>query len=182
MRLLQWRELHRHVFELVVAPVPGQRVGRECLEDQLETFGIDLLAFLGVLAIEGNLIRHGAAPETDFQPPAAHVIEHADFFEHPQRMVRGQRINEGTEAQPPGALPDCRQEHAGRWRHAERREVMLGDMVGVEAEAVESFDHLQPLLVIIAQRQVVAVEVIENAEFQAHYGTIYSTDARAFFD
>ena len=46
---------------------------------------------------------------------------------------------------------------------------MLGDVVGIKAAAVESFDHLQALLVIVAQGQVVAVEVIENTEFHAHY-------------
>ena len=174
MRLLQRLDLHRHVLELVVLAVPGQRLGRERLEDQLQPLGIDLLPVLGVLPVVGNLVGHRAAAETDLQPPAAHVIEHADFLQHPQRVMDRQRIDEGAEAQPLGALRDRREEHAGRGRHAERREVMLGDVIGVEARAVEGFDHLQPLLVVVAQRQVVAVEVIEDAEFQAHAGCVHS--------
>src|SRR6185436_3002650 len=45
---------------------------------------------------------------------------------------------------------------------------MLGDVIGVEARAVERLDHLQPLLVVFAQRQVVAIEVIENSELEFH--------------
>ena len=60
------------------------------------------------------------------------------------------------------------EEHAGRRRHAERREVMLGDVIGVKAGPVERLDDFQPLLVIVAQRQIIAVEMIENAEFQRH--------------
>ena len=42
---------------------------------------------------------------------------------------------------------------------------MLGNVVGVEAVTVESLDNLQSLLVILAQWQVVAVEMVENTKF-----------------
>ena len=93
-------ELHRHVLELVVAAVPVQRVDREGLENEFEPLGIDLLPLFGILPVIGNLERHRAAPEADLEPSAAHVIEHADFFEHPQRMVNRQRVDEGAKAQP----------------------------------------------------------------------------------
>ena len=47
---------------------------------------------------------------------------------------------------------------------------MFGDVIGVKAGTVQGLDHLQPLLVILAQRQVVAIEMVENAEFQIHTG------------
>ena len=45
---------------------------------------------------------------------------------------------------------------------------MLGNVVGVEAVAVESLDNLQSLLVMFAQWQVVAVEMVENTKFHFH--------------
>ena len=46
---------------------------------------------LGVLSVVGNLVRHRTAPEADFQPAAAQVVEHADFLQHPQRVMQWQR-------------------------------------------------------------------------------------------
>ena len=43
---------------------------------------------------------------------------------------------------------------------------MLGHVVGVEAQAVVALDELQSRLVEIRQREVAAVEVVEDAEFQ----------------
>ena len=47
----------------------------------------------------------------------------------------------------------------------ERRAVMLGDVIGVEAGAVIGLDELQPRLVEIAQRLAAAVDMVEDAEF-----------------
>jgi hypothetical protein len=88
-------------------------------------------------------------------------------------MMDRQCINECAEAQPPRALPDRRQEHAWRRRHAQRREVVLCDVIGVKARTIESLDNFQPLLVILAQRQVIAVEMIENTKFQVHSETTH---------
>ena len=56
--------------------------------------------------------------------------------------------------------------------------MVLGDVIRVEAGPVERLDDLQPLLIVVAQRQVVAVEVIENTEFQAHADVARSKCAR----
>src|SRR5580700_3173934 len=96
-------------------------------------------------------------------------------------MVHRQGIDEGAETQPPRSLSDRRQEHARRRRHAERREVVLSDVVGVKTGAIKSFYHLEPLLVEIAQRQVAAVKMVEDAESQLHACYPYrnaSSDAR----
>ena len=70
------------------------------------------LSVLGVLSVVGNLVRHRAAPETDFETSAAQVVEHADFLQYPQRVMQRQRIDECAETQPLGALRDRREEHA----------------------------------------------------------------------
>jgi hypothetical protein len=80
-------------------------------------------------------------------------------------MIKRQRIDQRPKAQPFGALRDGGEKDARRRRHAERRRVMLGEMIGVETGAVVKLDQLQPGLVIIPQRQVITIEVIENSKF-----------------
>ena len=41
---------------------------------------------------------------------------------------------------------------------------MFRKVIGVEAAAIERFDDLQPLLIIVPQRQIVAVQMVENTE------------------
>jgi hypothetical protein len=55
--------------------------------------------------------------------------------------------------------------------------VVLRDVVGVKARTIECLDDLQPLFVVLAQRQIIAVEMIENTEFQVHAGSIRSIRA-----
>ena len=100
------------------------------------------------------------------------MIEHADFLDHPQRMIERQGENHRPEAQPLGALRDRRQENAGRRRHAERRPVVFGKMVGVESRAIEQLHDRKPLLVIIRQRRGAAIQVVEDSEF--HRGLRYT--------
>jgi len=78
-----------------------------------------------------------------------------------------QREDQRTEAQSPRALRHRGVEHARRGREPERRRVVLGRVIGVEAAAIVGFDDLEPLLVEIVQREIIAVEVIENAEFHS---------------
>ena len=59
------------------------------------------------------------------------------------------------------------QEHARRGRHAERRRMVLGEMIGVEARAIVGLGNPQAVLVVVRERAAVAVEMIEDAEF--HY-------------
>src|SRR6195256_810555 len=75
------------------------------------------------------------------------------------------RPDQRPEPKVPGALCNGAQEYARRRRHAERRRVMLGEMVGVESRAIVGFRNLEAILVIIRERAAVTVEMIENPEF-----------------
>jgi len=108
------------------------------------------------------------ATETQFQPAAAHMVEHHDFFSDPQRMVHRRDIEQGTEAQSLASLRHRRKEHAGRGRHAERGRVMFGDMIGAKAGPIVLLDELEPRLEQVGQRSAVVVDMIENAELQGH--------------
>jgi hypothetical protein len=165
MRLLQRGDLHRHVAEgeslaLVVEHFPGQ-----ALDHHLDRLGVDLLRLVRIGAVVFDLDRHGAAPEADLEPAAAQVVEHADFLDQAQRMVQRHRPDEWAEAQPAGALGDGGQEHAGRGRHAERRRMVLGEVVGVEPRALVGLRNLEAILVKVRQRTAIAVEMVEDAEF-----------------
>lgn len=92
VRFLKRHDFHRHVVEPVVSSLKGQPLRGESLHRQFEPLGVNLLPLLGVLPVISHLEGHRAAAEADLQPPAAQVVEHADFFHHPQRMVQRQRI------------------------------------------------------------------------------------------
>src|SRR4029077_6067347 len=132
---------------------------------QFQSFCIDLLGLCGIESIKRGLDRGGAAAEADLQPPAAHLIEHADLLDEPNGMVKWQRINQRAEAEPARALRYGSQKHAGRRRHAERCRVMFRHMIGIETRLIISLDELEACLVIILQRQISAVEMVEYAEF-----------------
>src|ERR1044071_7574290 len=57
-----------------------------------------------------------------------------------------------------------------RGRHAQIGEVMLGDVICIEAGALAGGDHLQPLGVIARERPVFLVQMIEDAEL--HWATV----------
>src|ERR1700730_7558535 len=98
------------------------------------------------------------------------MIEHADFLDQAQRMVERHRPDERPEPEPLGALGDRGQKDAGRWRHAERRRMMLGHVIAIEARPVVRLRNAQAILVIVRERAAaagVSVEMIENSKFHA---------------
>ncbi len=165
MRLLQRRELHRHVVEGKVLALEVEHFLREPLEHEIDSFRVDLLRDVGIGAVILDLDRDRAATEADLQPAAAELVDHADFLDQPQRMMQRHRPYQRTETQPLGALRDRRQEDARRGREAQRRRMMLGEMIGVESGAVVSLHHLEAVFVIIREGAAVAVEMVEDAEF-----------------
>ena len=83
-------------------------------------------------------------------------------------MIERQRVDQRPEIEPLGALRDGGEKHARGGRHAERRRMMLGDLIAIEAEPVVKLDQLQPVLVEIAQRRAGGIQVVEYAERQCH--------------
>jgi len=79
-------------------------------------------------------------------------------------VIERQRVDERAEVDALGALADRRHQDAWRGRHAERRRMVFGNLVAIEAEAVVKLDQLQTVLIEIAQRRARRVEMIENAE------------------
>ena len=106
---------------------------------------------VGLLAPEEGL-HHAAAAHADLQPPVAQVVEHADLFDQPQRVVQRQHVDARAEAQAPRALGHAAQEHVLRRGQAvDRRRVVLGQVIGVEAGRVEALDLHQALAVDLVE-------------------------------
>src|SRR5882672_1750875 len=97
-------------------------------------------------------------------------------------MIERQRVDQRPETQPARALRDRGEKDARRRGEAERRRMMLGDVIGVEAEPVVGFDDLQPGLVVVTKREIVAVEMIEDAELHSTkpQGTHADDDCEAY--
>ncbi len=83
-------------------------------------------------------------------------------------MIHRRNVEQWAETQPLGPLRYRGKKDAGRRRHAERRRMMFRDMIGAKARAIVLFDELEPGLEKIGKRNVVVVEMIENAELQSH--------------
>ena len=111
-----------------------------------------------------QLMRRRAAADPDLDPALAQVIQHADFFGEPQRMVRRQHVDQRTEPQALGALRDRCEEDARRRRQVERRRMVLAHVVGAKSGAIIEFNQLQPVFVLFAERIWPVVVLIEYPE------------------
>jgi hypothetical protein len=167
MRLLERLELHRHVGIVVELAVKRERAAGQRLAHDLQRFEIHLLPMVGIDPEISGLDRRDAAADAELEAPPAQRVEHADLLDQAQRVMERKRVDQRTEAQALRALGDRGEENAGRGGKAERRRVMLGGMIGVEAAAIVGLDDLQPLLIEHVERKVVAVEVVEDAEFHS---------------
>ena len=165
MRLLHGVHHDRHVAEREVLSFVGQHVRRKCLHHHRIALVVDALRLRRVHAVVAELVGRDAAAHADLEPAAAHVVEHADFFREAQRVVQGQRVDQRPEQDFFGALRDGRVEHRRRRAHAQRRRMVLGRVVAVDADPLVGLDQPQPVLVEVAQRQAARVEVVENTEF-----------------
>jgi len=147
VRLLQALHRHRHVLQPENLALEIDLARLQALQDNLVGLGVDPGGCLRIDAEIADLVRRNARPTPKLEAAAAHLVEHADFLENAQRMAQGQDVDQRPEAQPLGALGNRRQQHAGHTGHAERRRVMLGDMIGVEAAAVVDLGKLEPALI-----------------------------------
>src|SRR6516225_2099582 len=167
MRALQRPQDHRHVVKLVMLALERQLVAGEALQDEFEGLVINLAGLREVEAVSARLERRDAAPDAELEAPAADLIEHADFLDQAQRMIERQEVDEGAEAQRLGALRHGREEQPGRGGAAERRRMMLGEVIAVDAAAVIGFDQLEPIGVELPKWPARIVHVVEYTEFHA---------------
>ena len=107
-----------------------------------------------------------ALADADVQASAAHLVEHTQLFEEPERVVERQQIHERADAQALRSAGNHREVDVGRGREAERGRVMLGHVIAVEAQPVVEFGQRQALCEKRSGIARAAVDVIENADFK----------------
>ncbi len=146
-----------------------EAVGAQPVEHDLEYFVEALLGGGGLDAEERRLVGRGAAADAELEPAAAHQVEHADLFDQPQRMIKTERIGERSEAQHLGALGDGGEEEAGRGRRPQRRAVMLGHVIGMEARPLIELGQPQAVFVLAPQVGAEPVQVIEDGELHIFF-------------
>ena len=118
-----------------------------------------------IKAVGGGLVHGYAAPYAELEAPAAHLVEHADLFDQPQRVIERQQVDEGAKPQVLGAAGERRHDQRRRGGGAERRRMVLGNVVAVEACAVVGFGDGEPVGIELAKRHARVVNVVEYAEF-----------------
>ena len=109
-----------------------------------------------------QLVGGYAPPDTEFQPAAGYLIQHAHLSDEPQRIIEGQQVDQRSEADPSRALSRRGEEQRWRGRHTERCRMMLREMITVESGRIRRFQELQPILVQLVQRHGVALYPIEH--------------------
>ena len=149
------------VFALVVQGFLGQAPNQD-----VQGFLKHIPAILELDAVVFRFHRHNAPAHAQLQPPVAQVVQHTDFVEQAQGVVKGQQIDQGAEADVPGALGRRRQENSGRGSQAQRRYMMFRQMVAVETLPVGVLQQLQPLLVNPAVRLLFPLNPVKEAELQ----------------
>ncbi len=87
-------------------------LGQRLLDDG-EGLDIHRRRRIGINAEIVKFVRGCAAAYADIEPAVAEVVEHADLFGEPQRMVGRQHVNQWTETDTPRALRHRGKKHAG---------------------------------------------------------------------
>ena len=60
---------------------------------------------------------------------AGHLVQHGDFLDQPQRIVKRQQIDQRTEPDAARPLRRCAEKQRRRRRHAERRGMVFGEVI-----------------------------------------------------
>jgi hypothetical protein len=123
--------------------------GAERLKHDTEHFVVGV-ARLGRIAAE-PLVLHvaNAAADARHEATVRELVDHADFLDQPRRMVERQAQHHGAEPNARCAPRDRGEEDDRRWGHVERREVVLGDVVAVEAVFLGALDQCHALVVLL---------------------------------
>jgi hypothetical protein len=164
MRLLERPQDHRDLTIAVVRSLVLEDLAGQALQDDLQHLLVDLLGLQVMEIEERHLVRHDPPPHAEVESAAREMVEHAHLLDEPQRVVEGEAVHAGPEADAPRALAGGGEEDAGDGRQTERRRVVLGEVVRVEAGGVVLLEQAQPALVVLVHRHVAPVEMVEDPE------------------
>jgi hypothetical protein len=112
-------------------------------------------------------VRHpyGTMPRPpEVEAAAREMVQHAHLLDQPERIVEGQAVDARPEADAARALRRGGEEDAGHGREAERRRVMLGEVIRIEARRVVLLEQPQAALVVLGHGHVTPVEMVEDSQ------------------
>jgi hypothetical protein len=92
------------------------------------------------------------------------MIEHAELFQEPQRVIKRQEIEQRAEPDAPRLARRCGEKDARRRRHRQRRRVVLREVIAVEAGGLGRLQQSEAILVGLLQDFAAVIDVVENAE------------------
>src|SRR5690242_13457127 len=168
MRPLHRPRDDRRVGQLVVHPVEGHAVRGEALpQDREGLVEPALRLLLARHAVEGQLGGGDAPAHAQVEPPAGQLVEGHRLLDDAHRVVQRQDRDERPQPQPRGPLRGRRQHQVRRRRDGQRRPVVLGQVVGVEAKPVVGLDQLKPLSDLLDVRPSRVVVVVDDPEAHA---------------
>jgi hypothetical protein len=98
----------------------------------LERFVIHRRRLGGINPIALVFEQGATAAHPQHQPAAAQMVEHADFLVEPERMVEREHVNQWPQPDSVRALECGREKYARARCPAERRRMMLGQMIAVK--------------------------------------------------
>lgn len=87
-------QLDRHTIELKVLPMVGYGVTRQPLEKDLQCLVEPRLRFRRAMTPEVVFDGGDTPADAHLQAAIRQVIDHADLFDEPQRVVKGQQVDQ----------------------------------------------------------------------------------------
>ena len=98
--MLLRRDLDRRAGEFVALAAMRNLLPAQSFDDHFERL-LENVARLEEVDVEmRELVRRDAAPDPNFEPSAAQLIEHANFLDQPHRMIERQQIHQRAEVDP----------------------------------------------------------------------------------
>ena len=97
--------------------------------------------FGGFQPAPGYLLRDPGGA-TDLQSASGQMIEHANLFDNPPRLVKRQHHTHGSKAQPLGSLGKRRDHQIGRWAVGVR-EMVFGKKYTLKAKRFGAFPFFE---------------------------------------
>jgi hypothetical protein len=163
MRLLEGTQDHRDFPVRVARAAMIEHLAGQPLEDDLQRLLVDLLGLQMVEIEVRHLVGHDPPSHPEIEAAAREMVQHAHLLDQPERIVEGQAVDARPEADAARALRRGGEEDAGHGREAERRRVVLGQVIGRTGRVV-SLEEAQAALVELVERHVPPVEMVEDPD------------------
>src|SRR5207302_946873 len=164
------RLLHGLVVKLNVLPLVVEDIAAAGSKENVERLAVADARLVDALQTEDHRFdRRDTAADAELEPPARELVEHADFVVEAVRVVPGQAERQSPGAQAARALEHRREQYARRGVDRERRALVLGDEVGMQAGLVRRGGELQLVLVDPAGRQVGGLDPVEDSALQTSH-------------